>query len=120
MTKATINQTLSVKDPPKVKADILLAATTLYHNLLLAVKGLERKNKEGGKKKLPKRVKKLNSFGKWLYSKTTERGITFQELAKPMGTSKYYLSYLMYNSDLMPETMANWKSKAEKVLKEMK
>ena len=76
-TKATINQTLGVKDPPKVKADILLVAITLYHNLLLAVKGLERKNKEGGKK-LPKRVKKLNSFGKWLYSKTTERGITFQ------------------------------------------
>ena len=119
MTKATINQTLGVKDPPKVKADILLAAFTLYHNLLLAVKGLERKTRKEAKK-LPKRVKKLNSFGKWLYSKTTERGITFQELAKPMGTSKYYLSYLMYNSDLMPETMANWKSKAEKVLKEMK
>ena len=69
---------------------------------------------------MPKRVKKLNSFGKWLYGQTMERGITFQELAKTMGTSKYYLSYLMYNSELMPETMANWMSKAEKVLEEMK
>ena len=62
MTKATINQTLSVKDPPKVKADILLAATTLYHNLLLAVKGLERKkNKEGGKK-IAQESKKAEQF----------------------------------------------------------
>lgn len=61
MTKATINQTLGVKDPPKVKADILLAATTLYHNLLLAVKGLERKNKEGGKK-IAQESKKAEQF----------------------------------------------------------
>ena len=60
-TKATINQTLGVKDPPKVKADILLAATTLYHNLLLAVKGLERKNKEGGKK-IAQESKKAEQF----------------------------------------------------------
>ena len=44
---------------------------------------------------MPKRVKTLHRFGTWLYRTTTERGITFQELAKPMGTSKYYLSYLM-------------------------
>lgn len=69
---------------------------------------------------MPKRVKKLNSFGKWLYGNVTERGITFQELAKPMGISKYYLSYLMYNSELLPETMAKWKSKAEEALEEMK
>lgn len=69
---------------------------------------------------MPKRVKKLNSFGKWLYGKATERGITFQELAKPMGTSKYYLSYLMYNSELLPETMTKWKGKAEEALEKMK
>lgn len=69
---------------------------------------------------MPKRVKRLNSFGKWLYGKATEQGITFQEIAKPMGTSKFYLCYLMYNSDLLPETMAKWKSRAEKALEEMK
>lgn len=79
---------------------------------------MERKKPRKEAKKLPKRVKKLNSFGKWLYGNVTERGITFQELAKPMGISKYYLSYLMYNSELLPETMAKWKSKAEEALEE--
>ena len=61
MTKATINQTLGVKDPPKVKADILLAATTLYHNLLLAVKELERKTRKEAKK-IAQESKKAEQF----------------------------------------------------------